>query len=172
MVFENDFKTEFQQQMLAALSFALEADAEVLISEIRQIRKVINTYTYSFNGEFAVGEDYGTFYGMYSVKDGISTITQMKIHFGEIDTESIVKCSSGQTMLNSITNAYNIYCTRKDAMPRIYPTLVEKLDMIDDIIRNTSVAERIKAITGEIRDMFGTNIELVDSLTPEADDKD
>ena len=43
MVFDADFKHEMTQQMVAAISFALELDAEVMIDDIKQIRKVINT---------------------------------------------------------------------------------------------------------------------------------
>ena len=62
MVFDADFKEEMTQQMIAAISFALESDTEVLIDDIKQIRKVINTYTYSFHGQFAAGERFGVFY--------------------------------------------------------------------------------------------------------------
>jgi len=167
MVFDADFKEEMTQQMIAAISFALESDTEVLIDDIKQIRKVINTYTYSFHGQFAAGELFGEFYGQYSLKDNLTTLMQMKFKFGDSDTESIVKCNSGQTMLNGIANAYNIYRTRKSALPRIYPELVKKLDRIDKIAEDTKVADKILQITAEIRDMFGTDIELVGTLPAE-----
>jgi hypothetical protein len=167
MVFDADFKEEMTQQMIAAISFALESDTEVLIDDIKQIRKVINTYTYSFHGQFAAGELFGEFYGQFSVKDNLTTLLQMKFKFGDSDTESIVKCNSGQTMLNGIANAYNIYRTRKSALPRIYPELVKKLDRIDKIAEDTKVADKILQITAEIRDMFGTDIELVGTLPAE-----
>lgn len=167
MVFDADFKEEMTQQMIAAISFALESDTEVLIDDIKQIRKVINTYTYSFHGQFAAGELFGEFYGQYSLKDNLTTLLQMKFKFGDSDTESIVKCNSGQTMLNGIANAYNIYRTRKSALPRIYPELVKKLDLIDKIAEDTKVADKILQITAEIRDMFGTDIELVGTLPAE-----
>ena len=167
MVFDADFKEEMTQQMIAAISFALESDTEVLIDDIKQIRKVINTYTYSFHGQFAAGELFGEFYGQYSLKDNLTTLMQMKFKFGDSDTESIVKCNSGQTMLNGIANAYNIYRTRKSALPRIYPELVKKLDIIDKIAEDTKVADKILQITAEIRDMFGTDIELVGTLPAE-----
>ena len=167
MVFDADFKEEMTQQMIAAISFALESDTEVLIDDIKQIRKVINTYTYSFHGQFAAGELFGEFYGQFSVKDNLTTLLQMKFKFGDSDTESIVKCNSGQTMLNGIANAYNIYRTRKSALPRIYPELVKKLDLIDKIAEDTKVADKILQITAEIRDMFGTDIELVGTLPAE-----
>lgn len=167
MVFDADFKEEMTQQMIAAISFALESDTEVLIDDIKQIRKVINTYTYSFHGQFAAGELFGEFYGQFSVKDNLTTLQQMKFKFGDSDTESIVKCNSGQTMLNGIANAYNIYRTRKSALPRIYPELVKKLDRIDKIAEDTKVADKILQITAEIRDMFGTDIELVGTLPAE-----
>lgn len=167
MVFDADFKEEMTQQMIAAISFALESDTEVLIDDIKQIRKVINTYTYSFHGQFAAGELFGEFYGQYSLKDNLTTLLQMKFKFGDSDTESIVKCNSGQTMLNGIANAYNIYRTRKSALPRIYPELVKKLDHIDKIAEDTKVADKILQLTAEIRDMFGTDIELVGTLPAE-----
>lgn len=167
MVFDADFKEEMTQQMIAAISFALESDTEVLIDDIKQIRKVINTYTYSFHGQFAAGELFGEFYGQFSVKDNLTTLLQMKFKFGDSDTESIVKCNSGQTMLNGIANAYNIYRTRKSALPRIYPELVKKLDRIDKIAEDTKVADKILQLTAEIRDMFGTDIELVGTLPAE-----
>jgi hypothetical protein len=167
MVFDADFKEEMTQQMIAAISFALESDTEVLIDDIKQIRKVINTYTYSFHGQFAAGELFGEFYGQFSVKDNLTNLMQMKFKFGDSDTESIVKCNSGQTMLNGIANAYNIYRTRKSALPRIYPELVKKLDRIDKIAEDTKVADKILQITAEIRDMFGTDIELVGTLPAE-----
>ena len=167
MVFDADFKEEMTQQMLAAVSFALEMDAEVVIDEIKQVRKVINTYTYSFHGQFAAGELFGEFYGQFAVKDNLTTLSQMKFKFGDSDTESIVKCVSGQTMLNGIINAYNIYRTRKNALPKIYPELVKRLELIERIAEDTRVAEKILHITADIRDLFGTDIELVDSLPAE-----
>ena len=169
MVFDADFKEEMTQQMIAAISFALESDTEVLIDDIKQIRKVINTYTYSFHGQFAAGELFGEFYGQYSVKDNLTTLLQMKFKFGDSDTESIVKCNSGQAMLNGIANAYNIYRTRKSALPRIYPELVKRLDLIEKIAKSEAqeVAEKILYLTAEIREMFGTDIELVGSLPAE-----
>lgn len=167
MVFDADFKEEMTQQMIAAISFALESDTEVLIDDIKQIRKVINTYTYSFHGQFAAVELFGEFYGQYSLKDNLTNLMQMKFKFGDSDTESIVKCNSGQTMLNGIANAYNIYRTRKSALPRIYPELVKKLDSIDKIAEDTKVADKILQLTAEIRDMFGTDIELVGTLPAE-----
>ncbi len=167
MVFDADFNEEITQQLIAAISFALESDAEVLLDEVKQIRKVINTYTYSFHGQFAAGEVFGEFYGQFSVKDNLKTLQQMKFKFGDSDTESIIKCNSGQTMLNGIANAYNIYRTRKSALPRIYPELVKRLELIDKIAEDTKVADKILHLTAEIREMFGTDIELVGTLPAE-----
>lgn len=167
MVFDADFNEEITQQLIAAISFALESDAEVLLDEVKQIRKVINTYTYSFHGQFAAGEVFGEFYGQFSVKDNLKTIQQMKFKFGDSDTESIIKCNSCQTMLNGIANAYNIYRTRKSALPRIYPELVKRLELIDKIAEDTKVADKILHLTAEIREMFGTDIELVGTLPAE-----
>ena len=167
MVFDADFNEEITQQLIAAISFALESDAEVLLDEVKQIRKVINTYTYSFHGQFAAGEVFGEFYGQFSVKDNLKTLQQMKLKFGDSDTESIIKCNSCQTMLNGIANAYNIYRTRKSALPRIYPELVKRLDLIDKIAEDTKVADKILHLTAEIREMFGTDIELAGTLPAE-----
>lgn len=167
MVFDADFNEEITQQLIAAISFALESDAEVLLDEVKQIRKVINTYTYSFHGQFAAGEVFGEFYGQFSVKDNLKTLQQMKFKFGDSDTESIIKCNSCQTMLNGIANAYNIYRTRKSALPRIYPELVKRLELIDKIAEDTKVADKILHLTAEIREMFGTDIELVGTLPAE-----
>lgn len=167
MVFDTDFKKEMTQQMIAAISFALESDAEVLIDDIQQIRKVINTYTYSFHGQFAAGEMFGEFYGQYSVKDNLTTLLQMKFKFGDSDTESLVKCNSGQTMLQGIATAYNIYRTRKSALPRIYPELVKRLELIEKIAEDTKVADKILYLTAEIRELFGTDIEIANTLPAE-----
>lgn len=167
MVFDADFNEEITQQLIAAISFALESDAEVLLDEVKQIRKVINTYTYSFHGQFAAGEVFGEFYGQFSVKDNLKTLQQMKFKFGDSDTESIIKCNSCQTMLNGIANAYNIYRTRKSALPRIYPELVKRLELIDKIAEDTKVADKILHLTAEIREMFGTDIELAGTLPAE-----
>ncbi|WP_405323266.1 hypothetical protein [Fibrobacter sp.] len=167
MVFDADFNEEITQQLIAAISFALESDAEVLLDEVKQIRKVINTYTYSFHGQFAAGEVFGEFYGQFSVKDNLKTLQQMKFKFGDSDTESIIKCNSGQTMLNGIANAYNIYRTRKSALPRIYPELVKRLELIEKIAEDTKVADKILYLTAEIREMFGTDIEIAGTLPAE-----
>lgn len=167
MVFDADFNEEITQQLIAAISFALESDAEVLLDEVKQIRKVINTYTYSFHGQFAAGEVFGEFYGQFAVKDNMKTLQQMKFKFGDSDTESIIKCNSCQTMLNGIANAYNIYRTRKSALPRIYPELVKRLELIEKIAEDTKVADKILYLTAEIREMFGTDIELVGTLPAE-----
>ena len=167
MVFDADFNEEITQQLIAAISFALESDAEVLLDEVKQIRKVINTYTYSFHGQFAAGEVFGEFYGQFAVKDNMKTLQQMKFKFGDSDTESIIKCNSCQTMLNGIANAYNIYRTRKSALPRIYPELVKRLDLIDKIAEDTKVTDKILYLTAEIREMFGTDIEIAGTLPAE-----
>jgi hypothetical protein len=167
MVFDADFEHEMTQQMVAAISFALEMDAEVAIDDVKQVRKVINTYTYSFHGQFAAGELYGEFYGQYSVKDNLTTLNQMKFKCGDCDTEAVVNCGSGQTMLNGIANAYNVYRTRKGALPKIYPQLTEKLDTINRLAADTRVSEKIAAVTTEIRELFGTDIELVSTLPKE-----
>jgi hypothetical protein len=70
-------------------------------------------------------------------------------------------------MLNGISNAYNVYKTRKHAMPKIFPKLVEKLDAIDKIAADTKVEEQIVSITSDIRELFGTDIELVSTLPKE-----
>jgi hypothetical protein len=167
MVFDADFEHEMTQQMVAAISFALELDAEVMIDDVKQVRKVINTYTYSFHGQFAAGELFGEFYGQYSVKDNLTTLNQMKFKFGDCDTEAVISCGSGQTMLNGISNAYNVYRTRKGALPKIYPQLTSKLDTINRLAADTKVSEKIAAITAEIRELFGTDIELVSTLPKE-----
>lgn len=161
MVFDTNFKEEMTQQLIAALSFALEADAEVLIDKVEQVRKVINTYTYSFHGEFAALEMFGEFYGTFAVKDNLTTIMQFKFKFGDSDTESIIKCGSSKALLDGLTNAYNIYRTRKAAMPRIYPKLVQILDKIEKMAPDT------KPLTDEIKSLFGTDIELVSELPKE-----
>ena len=168
MVFDaTDFKHELTAELIAAISYALETDAEVEIDEINEVRKVISTYTYSFHGQFAAGEQFGEFYGQYSAKDGKATLMQMKFKFGDFDTEALIKCASGQSMLNGISNAYNVYKTRKHAMPKIFPKLVEKLDEIDKIAADTKVEEQIVSITTDIRELFGTDIELVSTLPKE-----
>jgi hypothetical protein len=165
MVFDaTDFKTEFTTELIAAISFALEADAEVLVDDIKEVRKVINTYTYAFHGQFAAGELFGDFYGQYAAKDHTANLTQMKVKFGDSDTESIVTCNSGQSILSGFANAYQIYRTRKAALPKIYPELVKKLELIETIAEDTKVADKILPITAEIRDLFGTDIELADKL--------
>lgn len=167
MVFDADFEHEMTQQMVAAISFALEMDAEVAIDDVKQVRKVINTYTYSFHGQFAAGELYGEFYGQYSVKDNRTTLNQMKFKFGGFDTEAVVNCGSGQSLLNGISNAYSVYKTRKGALPKIYPKLTERLDEIDRLASDTKVAEKIASVTKAIRELFGTDIELVSTLPKE-----
>ena len=167
MVFDADFENEMTQQMVAAISFALELDAEVMIDDVKQVRKVINTYTYSFHGQFAAGELFGEFYGQYSVKDNLTTLAQMKFKFGDSDTEAVINCGSGQSMLTGISNAYNVYRTRKAALPKIYPQLVEKLDALDKLAADTRIQDKIVSITKEIRDLFGTDIELVTTLPKE-----
>ena len=167
MVFDADFEHEMTQQMVAAISFALEMDAEVAIDDVKQVRKVINTYTYSFHGQFAAGELYGEFYGQYSVKDTLTTLNQMKFKFGDVDTEAVVNCGSGQSLLNGISNAYSVYKTRKGALPKIYPQIVEKLDALDKLAADTRIQDKIVSITKEIRELFGTNIELVSTLPKE-----
>jgi len=167
MVFEGNFIEEMTQQMVAALSFALEADAEVEISEPKQVRKVLSTVTYAFSGEFAAGELFGSFYGQYSQKDNTVTLTQMKLKFGDMDAESVVKCASNQALLQGLSNAYSIYLTRKSAQPRIYPELVKKLDQIKEILAGNPALEKVSPIIADIKDMFGTDIELVDKLPTE-----
>lgn len=168
MVFDaTDFKHELTTELIAAISYVLETDAEAEIDEIKEVRKVISTYTYSFHGQFAAGEQFGEFYGQYSAKDGKATIMQMKFKFGDCDTEAVVNCGSGQTMLNGIANAYNVYRTRKGALPKIYPRLTEKLDTINRLAADTKVSEKIAAITTDIRELFGTDIELVSTLPKE-----
>jgi hypothetical protein len=167
MVFDADFEHEMTQQMVAAISFALELDAEVIIDDVKQVRKVINTYTYSFHGQFAAGELFGEFYGQYSVKENLTTLAQMKFKFGDFDTEAVVNCGSGQSLLNGISNAYSVYKTRKGALPKIYPKLTERLDEIDRLASDTKVAEKIASVTNEIRELFGTDIELVSTLPKE-----
>ena len=86
MVFDaTDFKHELTAELIAAISYALETDAEVEIDEIKEVRKVISTYTYSFHGQFAAGEQFGEFYGQYSAKDGKATLMQMKFKFNKQD---------------------------------------------------------------------------------------
>lgn len=167
MVFEGNFIEEMTQQMVAALSFALEADAEVEISEPKLVRKVLSTVTYAFSGEFAAGELFGSFYGQYSQKDNTVTLTQMKLKFGDMDAESVVKCASNQALLQGLSNAYSIYLTRKGAQPRIYPNLVKKLDRIQEILTGNPAFEKVSPIIADIKEMFGTDIELVDKLPTE-----
>ena len=167
MVFEGNFVQEMTQQMVAALSFAMEADAEVEIAEPVQVRKVLSTVTYAFSGEFAAGELFGTFYGQYSQKDSNVTLTQMKLKFGDMDAESVVKCASNQALLQGLSNAYSIYLTRKAAQPRIYPQLVKKLDKIKEILTGNPALEKVSSVIAEIKDLYGTDIELVDKLPTE-----
>ena len=168
MVFDaTDFKHELTTELIAAISYVLETDAEVEIDEIKEVRKVISTYTYSFHGQFAAGEQFGEFYGQYSAKDGKATIMQMKFKFGDFDTEAVVNCGSGQSLLNGISNAYSVYKTRKGSLPKIYPKLTERLDEIDRLASDTKVAEKIASVTKEIRELFGTDIELVSTLPKE-----
>ena len=161
MTFDSDFVTSLKDTMIAAISFALESDADADITDFHEVRKVLHTTTYSFTGEFAAGEMFGSFYGQCSCKDGVYTLAQMKFKFGDMDTESIIKCVSNQTLLQGITNAYNVYCTRKEAQPRIYPQLVSLLEKIEKMAPDT------KPVTEEIKALFGTDIELVASLPQE-----
>jgi hypothetical protein len=161
MVFEGNFKDELTSQLIAAISFALEADADVEIDEDSIVRKVIKTTTHKFHGQFAANDLFGEFYGNYSEKDGVNTLSQMMFKFGGSDTESIVKCVSNQTLLSGIGNAYAIFNKRKEAQPKIYPALVKLLDKIEKMAPDT------KPITEEIKSMFGTDIELVDTIPAE-----
>lgn len=161
MTFDSDFVNSLKDTMIAAISFAMESDADADVTDFHEVRKVLHTTTYSFAGEFAAGEMFGSFYGQCSYKDNVYTLSQMKFKFGDVDTEAVIKCTSNQTVLQGITNAYNVYTTRKEAQPKMYPQLLGILEKIEQMAPDT------KSLTEEIRHMFGTDIELVDKIPQE-----
>ena len=168
MVFEVEkFVGEMTEHLMAAMSFAMDADAEVVLTEPSLVRKVISTSTYSFDGEFAANEIFGTVRGTFAEKDGVANVTKIALKFGDIDAESLVQCGSASALLEGITNAYQVYRTRALAKPRQYEKLKKTLSQIDELACSCKSADRIHELTNQIRDQFGTDIELVDKMPQE-----
>jgi len=164
---EKNIVAELTDHLVGAMSFAMDADAEVQLSDPELVRKVISTATWKLSGEFAAGELFGTLSCTYSSKDGLANLQQLAIKFGDVDAESIVRCASAKTLLDGITNAYQIFMTRYKAKPKQYVKLLETLDKIDKASSGFACGPAISSLTDEIRSQFGTDIELVDTLPKE-----
>ncbi len=159
--------TEMTNHLIAALSFAMDADADVQLSEPELVRTVINTSTWKISGEFAAGEIFGTISGTYSSKNGIANIQRISIRFDGVDAESIVHCGSAKGLLEGITNAYQIYKTRYQAKPKQYEQLVESLSKIEEAASGFACSNTISGIVASIKYTYGIDIELVDTLPKE-----
>lgn len=164
---EKNVVAELTEHLVAAMSFAMDADAEVQLTEPELVRKVISTSTWKLSGEFAAGELFGTVSCTYSAKDGVANVQKISVKFGEVDAESIVNCASAKNLLDGITNAYQVYQTRYRAKPKQYEKLVESLSQIEKASAGFGCGPTISGLVAAIRNQYGTDIELVDTLPKE-----
>ena len=164
---ENTVKAELTEHLVAAMSFAMDADAEVQLSDPELVRKVISTSTWKLSGEFAAGEMFGTVSCTYSAKDGVANVQKVSVKFGDVDAESIVNCGSAKGLLDGITNAYQVYQTRFRAKPKQYEKLVELLGKIEKSASGFGCGPTISQLVSEIKHEYGADIELVERLPEE-----
>ena len=164
---EKTIVAELTEHLVAAMSFAMDADAEVQLTDPELVRKVISTSTWKLSGEFAAGELFGTVSCTYSAKDGVANVQKVSIKFGDVDAESIVNCGSAKGLLDGITNAYQVYQTRYRAKPKQYEKLVESLSQIEKSSVGFGCGPVISGLVAAIKNQYGTDIELVETLPKE-----
>lgn len=143
--------------LVGAMSFVMEADVEVGLEEPALVKKVLSTETYSVTGLFAAGEIDGTIAFTAVCKDGVANVHSLTVKFSDVDAETVCQCETEQDLLAALTNAHQMYITRKRTQGKRYEKINQCCDQLSELVQTMAKKhqDKVNSIIQEIRNQVG-----------------